>query len=332
MAESSVAGSGPARGSPAVIRNMTADDVEAVREVEALAFGPAWAREHGASPRPRRTPLNVRVRLEKDPEGCFVAESGDRVVGYIFSRTWGDVGWFGSFGVLPELQTRGIGKALLGPSLEYLRRRAHIVGLETGMESPYSLGLYLRQGFEARLPTLGMSIDLGPGAGEAPGLPRFSGADAARRSRWVAELAEATGGILPGLDYRKEIESAERNGLGDTLVLERQGRAEGLSIVHLASVYEGSGDEAATIAALALRPAATDEESFRGLISETAAYARANGKARLRLNVCTAHAWAVDRLLAWGFGVERASILMTLRGQTAALGVDQKVDLARWAG
>jgi GNAT superfamily N-acetyltransferase len=313
---------------------MTADDVDAVREVERIAFQAGWVRRHGpSSARPPRTRSSVLVRLEKDPEGCFVAEDGGRAVGYIFSRTWGGVGWFGSFGVLPEAQGRGIGKALLLPSLDYLRRDPRrIIGLETSAASAYNLGLYLRQGFEARMPTLEMGMDLGLEPRGMQGVARYSGSAAERRGRWMDELAEATGEILPGLDYGKEIESTARNALGETFVFQSGGRAVGLSIVHLASPYEGWGDEQATIAALALHPGVTDENTFRVLISESSAFARANGKSRLVLTVSTSHAWAVDRLLAWGFRVDHGGLQMVLKGQEAGSGIDRKVDLSRWAG
>ncbi len=319
---------------PASIRPMTPDDVDAVREVEAIAFGPAWERQHGSpAVRPQRTRLNVLTRLEMDPEGCSVGETGGRLVGFIFSRTWGGVGWFGSFGVLPEMQGKGIGKALLQTSLDYLRRDPHrIVGLETGLESPATLGLYLRQGFEARFPTLGMGIALGLEAGGMQGIARISAGDAEARRQWAAELAEATDEILPGLDYYKEIESNVRNGLGETFVFRSQDRAVGLSVVEMATRYEGWGDDRATLVALALHPGATDETTFRLLIAESMAYAQANGKARLSLTVSTAHAWAVERLLAWGFEIERGGVMMTLKGQPAGASVDRKVDLSRWAG
>jgi ribosomal protein S18 acetylase RimI-like enzyme len=320
--------------SPAKIRPMTPDDVDAVREVEAIAFGPAWERHHRSPAiRPQRTRLNVLTRLEMDPEGCFVAEAGSRLVAYIFSRTWGGVGWFGSFGVLPEMQGKGIGKALLQMSLDYLRQDPHrIVGLETGLETPATLGLYLRQGFETRFPTLGMGRSLGLEAEGMQGITRVSAADAETRRQWAAELAEATDEILPGLDYYKEIESNVRNGLGETFVFRSEGRAVGLSVVELATRYDGWGDDRATLVALALHPGATDENTFRALIAESMAYAQTNGKARLSLTVSTAHAWAVERLLAWGFEIEGGGVMMTLKGQTAGAALDRKVDLSRWAG
>jgi ribosomal protein S18 acetylase RimI-like enzyme len=97
---------------------------------------------------------NVLTLRENDPEGCFVAEEEGRVVGLVFSRTWGGVGWFGTFAVLLKYQGRGIGKRLIAASLDYLRQdpgRVRVIGLETMPESPYSPGLYLRRGLQARL-------------------------------------------------------------------------------------------------------------------------------------------------------------------------------------
>jgi predicted N-acetyltransferase YhbS len=85
------------------IRTMHEDDLGRVIEVEAAAFG-AWYRQTygGESGIPGRTRTNVRSCLVKDPAGCFVAKEDGRVVGFILSRTWGSVGWFGTFSVLPE--------------------------------------------------------------------------------------------------------------------------------------------------------------------------------------------------------------------------------------
>ncbi|RLC60774.1 MAG: hypothetical protein DRI80_10250, partial [Chloroflexota bacterium] len=187
------------------IRLMREEDADAVRRVDAAAFGAWWRQLMGeAAELPQRTRRNVLALLEKDPEGCFVAEDDGRVVGLIFSRTWGGVGWFGTFAVLPECQGRGIGKRLIAASLEYLRWDTdRVIGLETMPESPYNLGLYLRQGFQARFPTFLLSKDLEPSAGGDVGIPCWSRADEGTRERWLAELREATGQIHPRLDYTK---------------------------------------------------------------------------------------------------------------------------------
>jgi len=317
-----------------LIRGMGPQDVDAVREVDAAAFGAWWRKLTGATEElPLRTRTNVLALREKDPEGCFVAEEDGRVVGLIFSRTWGGVGWFGSFAVLPAYQGRGIGKRLIAASLDYLRRDpGRLIGLETMPASAYNLGLYLRQGFQPRWLTFTLVRPLDQSAAGAADLPRWSSVDAGTRERWLDDLREATGQIQPGLDYSKEIVSTDRHGLGETLVLTDGGRAVGMSLAWLVGVREGAVEELARVQVLALHPAHADEARLRTLLDATEALARAHGKQRLAVSVNARHAWALERLLGWGFRVERARVRMTLKGTGAGLSCDDAVELSCWAG
>jgi len=316
------------------IRPMCEGDIDAVRQVDIAAFSAWWRQLTGdTTGRPQRTRTSVLACQEKDPEGCFVAEEEGRVVGLIFSRTWGSVGWFGTFAVLPEYQGRGIGKQLIAASLEYLRRDPNrVIGLETMPESPYNLGLYLQRGFQACLPTLLLSKDLEPSAEGNVDLPRWSRASAKTRERWLADLREVTGRIQPRLDYTKEIISTARNGLGETMVLADGARAIGMSVVWLVGSREGLGEERASTHILALHPVHTDEEAFRALLGASEALARARGKRKLTLPVNARHAWALERLLEWGYRVERAMVRMVLEGTDEGPSTDNCVNLSRWAG
>jgi len=313
---------------------MCEGDIDAVRQVDIAAFSAWWRQLTGdTTGRPQRTRTSVLACQEKDPEGCFVAEEEGRVVGLIFSRTWGSVGWFGTFAVLPEYQGRGIGKQLIAASLEYLRRDPNrVIGLETMPESPYNLGLYLQRGFQACLPTLLLSKDLEPSAEGNVDLPRWSRASAKTRERWLADLREVTGRIQPRLDYTKEIISTARNGLGETMVLADGARAIGMSVVWLVGSREGLGEERASTHILALHPVHTDEEAFRALLGASEALARARGKRKLTLPVNARHAWALERLLEWGYRVERAMVRMVLEGTDEGPSTDNCVNLSRWAG
>lgn len=316
------------------IRRMREEHVDAVRQVDAAAFGGWWRQLKGqAAELPRRTRANVLAIREKDPGGCFVAEEGGRVVGLIFSRTWGGVGWFGTFAVLPEYQGRGIGKQLMAASLDYLRQDAgRVIGLETMPESPYNLGLYLRQGFHARFPTLLLSKALEPSAGDDIDLPRWSLADAETQNRWLADLRHGMGQIYSGLDCTKEITSTAQHGLGETLVLTDGGRAIGMSTMWLVSSRKGLGEELASVQILALHPAHTDERTFRALLDGSEALARAHGKQTLTVSVNARHAWALERLLGWGYRVERAMVRMVLKGTDEGPATDSYVNPSRWAG
>jgi ribosomal protein S18 acetylase RimI-like enzyme len=316
------------------IRLMRKGDADAVRCVDSASFGAWWGQQAGETVDvPRRTRANVLACLEKDPEGCFVAEEGERIVGMIFSRTWGGVGWFGTFAVLPEYQGRGIGRQLIAASLEYLRRDAgRVIGLETMPESAYNLGLYLKRGFQPHSLTLSLSKELAAPAAGRDELMCWSQVSEKTQGRWLADLREATGRLCPGLDYSKEVVSTAQHGLGETLVLEDRAQAIGLSTVWLTSSREGWGEERAAVQVLALHPDYTDKETLCALLRATERLALNHGKRQLALPVNTHH----DRALGWlfnlGYRVDRAMVRLVLKGTAGGPSQDDLVNLSRWAG
>jgi ribosomal protein S18 acetylase RimI-like enzyme len=317
------------------IRNMQEGDVDAVRQIEAAAFGAWWRGLMGpdAQVLGQRTRVNVLSRLARDPNGCFVAEEDSSVVGFIFSCTWGGVGWFGTFSVLPAHQGRGIGRQLIEASLGYLRQQPiRVIGLETMPESPYNLGLYMKMGFRPRLLTPILSKSLVDVEQRELTMPCWSAANDNTRARWLADLQEATGQIAPGFDYTREVVLTEQYDLGETLIMLDGERAVGMSNVLLTSAREEGAEEYAIVQALALPPAYTNEMAFRALLNATQVLARTRGKQSLIVPVNSRHAWALARLLEWGCRVDRAMVRMTLAGMAQEPDEDDCVNLSRWAG
>jgi ribosomal protein S18 acetylase RimI-like enzyme len=317
-----------------IVRLMQEADLDAVRTVDAIAFG-AWREQLTGKKEelPPRTRANVLALLEKDSHGCFVAERYGRVVGLIFSRTWGSVGWFGTFAVLPEYQKRGIGQRLMAASLRYLRQMSgRVIGLETMPESSYNLGLCLKNGFRLSLPTLLLSRKLERAPTSDTHIARWSRAGIETQRRWLSQLREATDGIRPGLDHSKEISSTARHGLGETLILTAGMRAIGMSNVWLTGTREGQSHETASIQIMALDPAHTTDDSFQALVDASEALAHLHDKQEMILPVNTRHAWALDRLLEAGYRVERLSARMVLAGTGTDPSTDGYVNLSRWAG
>lgn len=316
------------------IRLMHPRDADPVRHVDSVAFGP-WARQVYGDQAPvyRRTLAHVLLCWEKDPEGCFVAVEDGRVVGFIFSRTWGRVGWFGTFAVLPEYQGRGLGKRLIRASLDYLSRDTdRVIGLETMPESPYNLGLYLKLGFQTSFPTFLMTKALDRSVTPQIRLPRWAATDSRTQERWLGDLQQATGEIRLKLDYSKEILSTAQHGFGETLILVDGQRARGLSVVWLTSGWEGLGEERASVQVLALHPAYTNAQSFSTLLDATEALAWAHDKSTVGIGVNAQHRWALEQLLAQGYRVSRTTVRMLLRGMDAKPSPGALVDCSRWAG
>ena len=131
-----------------VIREMTADDVDAVRHLDVAAFTPYMRQTGRGDSSAIKSREMVLACIASSPSGCFVAED-DGIVGYIFSRCNGEIGWIGTFGVHPATQGSGIGKRLLKASSDGLEHAGcRVIGLETMPDSPYDVGMYARAGFK----------------------------------------------------------------------------------------------------------------------------------------------------------------------------------------
>ncbi|MCD4690620.1 GNAT family N-acetyltransferase, partial [bacterium] len=155
------------------IRTMTEVDLAAVAELEAGVFTD-WYRVNRKpqAALPERSLRSLRYSVSFDPDANLVAIAEDgAMVGFILARTWGRIGWFGTFGVPTQFQGMGIGTALVENVLDYLHPRADVIGLETMPESGANLGLYMKAGFAAAFPTLLMELSLIRNSDNLKGLP-----------------------------------------------------------------------------------------------------------------------------------------------------------------
>ena len=99
----------------------------------------------------------TRARVAK--RKCFLAVSGDRVVGtvsYGFPDPWPGVSWFsrpgvasvGQFAVEPELQRNGIGGSLLSFVEDFARREgAEELSLNTAEAAHHLIAYYAKRGY-----------------------------------------------------------------------------------------------------------------------------------------------------------------------------------------
>ncbi|MGD9937514.1 MAG: GNAT family N-acetyltransferase [Methanoregulaceae archaeon] len=85
------------------IRPMLESELGEVIRIDEQAFTAHY------SLRPR-TMTNVAYASRPNPGGCFVARSGGIPVGFIFSRTWGSIGWVGTFDVDTAHRVQGVGR------------------------------------------------------------------------------------------------------------------------------------------------------------------------------------------------------------------------------
>jgi hypothetical protein len=187
-------------------------------------------------------------------------------------------------------------------------------------------------GFQMRHLTLFLRKSLAGPPQRSIELPRWSEATPATRERWLADLREAWGRIHPGLDYSKEIVVTDQFGQGETVILTEGDEAAGMAVVGLTLGRQGLEARAGNTLVLALDPAQTDTGCFRTLLAGTEALVRDRSLEEIVVAVNGQHTWALERLLGWGYRVERAMVRMVLAGTDRGPTVDHHVNLVRWAG
>lgn len=105
-----------------------------------------------------RTMQNLKGLRQGDPEGCFVLMDGKDIVGYSFNKSMGDEGYLGPVGIQPSIHGQGWGQKLIGRSLDYLKSRCKVIGLEVRPEAGNNLGLYHKLGFHSAFPSLILEV------------------------------------------------------------------------------------------------------------------------------------------------------------------------------
>ena len=108
--------------------------------------------------------------------------------------------------VRPELQERGIARALLARTMEQFDSwGTRHVGLFTFAQSAKHIALYQKYGFSARFLTAIMSAPVSARRGAA-GWSRFSQLSEARQNEALRSCRDVAATLYPGLDLTEEID------------------------------------------------------------------------------------------------------------------------------
>lgn len=323
------------------VRTMKETDLPAVAEIEAGVFTD-WYRMNRKpqDPLPERSLASLRYTISLDPDANLVAIAADgAMVGFILARTWGRVGWFGTFGVPTQFQGLGIGTALVDHVLEYMRPRADIIGLETMPESGPNIGLYTKAGFGVTFPTMIMELSLVRTADLYNGLPvdelrMWKTCDAGARRRAMAGIREISGALLPGLDYSCEVTAFEAHQLGETFLMEGGGgRLDGFAVLRTVPFRGRDSSGRGYIHILAIRPGADERQVLSDLLRQIWCRGAGLGLTKIITGVNGRYRSAIALLLNSGFRGVRAAIRMASEDSLPdVFSVGSGVNLSRWAG
>lgn len=293
------------------ILTMERRHLDEVRDVDHRVWTHYYQSIHGTSHSPPRTAVNIRWNWEGDSEGCFIAHEGKRIVGYIFSHTWGAVGWLGVFGVLPDCRGRGVGKALLAAGVDYLRRAAcATIGLETMPNEVHNLGLYMKAGFRpishAFLLTKPVTGAPHPSAAALTLWEHLAPDERAVAMQAVSAISSA---VVLGLDHRKTAETLAVNNLGAVALIGREAWT-GFAAISTTSKMEGTAADTAVVKALCLLPGA--ETFFPEIAGALESIAARHDLAKLGLWLSGDRWDAVQALLSAGYRVAHVRLRMAL--------------------
>ena len=292
------------------IRRLTPDDLSEVAELQAKVWQNYFLTERGLQvPLMRRTNQNLRYYLDKEPDGCFVAEKDSQIVGCNFSHVWGSVGWFGPLEVAAEHQNKGIGRELVTRSVHYLKEKGcKTIGLETMSGSHKNIAFYTKQGFESRhlsyvlFKRLQTSHDLASHiTTSTTGIPRL-------------------GSPPPGLDYSVEYKATEEKALGRILITDD---GNGHAIVHTYDMFEGSKN------AIVKLLVASDENTASDLLAACENEALDKGKDGIFLRTYSATPPSLMFFLERGYVLQSTSIRMILEGPDES---GNEIHVSCWSG
>jgi len=305
------------------IRPISPADIDAVIELDVLAFDDYCRRLGLETAQLHRTQQNILACLNLNPNGCFVAVT-DKPVGYIFSHVWGAIGWLGTFGLHPDYQGQGIGQALLQTGVDYLQRAGcTTIGLETMPDSPYNVGFYTRFGFRPAHPTLLLQKSVAPPS-EVPPYTLLSQQGNEFWPTLTSTLTRISQAARPGLNYVSEAGNAIEYGWGDTLLI---GWPEtwAFAIVRTTPKRVETTTPVADVLVLVVHPQV--RQRLAEVLSVVETFAAGQNIPQINLSVNAVDAQTLQRALDYGCRVHRVRLRMIYESDYAC---PPGVDLSGW--
>jgi len=235
---------------------------------------------------------------------------------------WGSELVLGPLSVDPEYWGRGVARRLVAHFLDTADRSgAKLTVLFTFPQSTTHLRLYESFGFVPMFltPILAKSTS---GATARPEARLFSALAVLERAVALTGCGTIAAAVREGLDLRRQIEAVAAQRLGETLLIEREGRVTGFALCHLGPGSE-AGEDVLFVKFAAVRPGAAAE--FERLLDAVEWLAAARGVHRIALGVNTGRRDAYRRLVARGFHAEFMGIAMHRPDEIGTLRADQYV-------
>lgn len=293
-------------------RRVAETDVPALNRVFADAFTDRYRRDGLVGVRvPQLNPAIWRYAIEDAGDGAMLwTDERDHVVAFNIAHRSGAEGWMGPLAVRTDRQGAGVGRLIVESAAAWLREcGVRTLGLETMPRTVENIGFYSRLGFVPGHMTVTMTGDATRRAVGGRGIS-LARVDDRVRDDVVAGCRARLGRSAPGYDFAREMLLTHRLGIGDTLVIERDGDIAGFAVWHSASLTDGrQTDELRVLKFFADAP-----ETFERLLLGLERTAGAASLRRVAIRCQTAYTAAYQVLLKKGYRVRWTDLRMTLEG------------------
>ena len=303
------------------IRPMQPQDWQNVTEVNQLAFDEYYRQTNRPLQKGKRTQENIHSALAMFPQGCFVAEEGEIMLGFVFSRHWGEQGWIGVFGVSPEAQGKGVGKQLLAASISALQSAGcNPIALETMPASPYNVGLYMSMGFLPIYNTLYMvkQVDSVSPATPYTTLQEIPLNEGLEKISWLSRSAN------PSADYAGEARNAIDYQWGDVL-LPGWPDPWGLAVIRTRNLRDVGNPFVCDPVAVVI--SGEQRHRYPEMLAIIESYAAKLGAEQIMMPVNSQEHNALQQTINYGFRVSRINVRMVMNPPYADT---PGLDLHRW--
>lgn len=315
------------------LRNVEEKDLQEINLLLAKSF--THAREHEGL-KHARVPLCrqsfLRMYAAANSTCSLVIEEDRRVIGYCFSRLWGQVGWIGPLSVLPSHQGRGQGKVLVQKAVDCLNKQgARTIGLETAAYSSKNLAFYTKLGFVPEHLTVDVvretpSQDPTAPSGFTVWLYSRLGPD--ERAAMLQKSTALSEQLHPGLNYCSEIELVARFGFGDAMLVLQQSEPVAFVLAHTGTYSQEEERFFLKVNIMQLKPG-EPLGTLDVVLDLLDLWASAEGLQGVYVRANTRYYQGFSRLLSRGFRTVHNELRMTFAGH-GLLDDPQTVNFSKW--
>ena len=256
-------------------------DIPALNTVFSDAFSERYRKDGLVGVRvPFLNPLIWRYAIEGAGAGAVLWRT-DRgaVAAFNISHRSGTEGWMGPLAVMPELQSRGVGRTIVEFGVEHLRTLGcRVIGLETMPRTMDNIGFYSQLGFVPGPLTITVTLDAATTDSSIVMLGRLTQRE---RDDALEECAALTATLREGYDFTREMRITDALAIGETVLLRRAGAVRAFAICHSAPLVEGRARDEVRVLKLV---SATDTDAMQ-LVTHLSEYARRCGTRRVAIRV-----------------------------------------------